>query len=104
MSICSLFNFLKIHNWFLLQDPLTYSISYNPPASLYFNIDSTSGLIRTATTLYQDEADRYVVCQLEVFFLEVSVMNMFYHGVIQTFRQTIHHLHEIKTEYLLLKY
>nr|XP_034314272.1 protocadherin Fat 4 isoform X3 [Crassostrea gigas] len=42
-------------------DPLTYSISYNPPASLYFNIDSTSGLIRTATTLYQDEADRYVL-------------------------------------------
>lgn len=73
MSICSLFNFLKIHNWFLLQDPLTYSISYNPPASLYFNIDSTSGLIRTATTLYQDEADRYVVCQLEVFFLKCQL-------------------------------
>ncbi|XP_062579030.1 protocadherin Fat 3-like [Saccostrea cucullata] len=42
-------------------DPIVYSINYDPPASLYFNIDGNTGLIRTATTLYQDEADRYVL-------------------------------------------
>lgn len=46
---------------FLLQDPLEYSIVEDPPASFYFKINKTSGIISTNANLYNDEASKYTV-------------------------------------------
>ncbi|XP_060080745.1 protocadherin Fat 4-like, partial [Ylistrum balloti] len=43
------------------NDPIVYDIIPSPPATLYFNVDSFTGVITTSRILYREDVDRYII-------------------------------------------